>query len=65
VKLIVDKTLSRDERLAKVRPWRYDADKRIHAVLNEDQKKKLDQYEAGPHSEMHGNLSGTTPSPAH
>jgi Spy/CpxP family protein refolding chaperone len=60
-KLVLDKRLSREERLAKVRPQREKADKRIRAVLNEDEKRKLDQYEQGPHSEMHGNLSGTTP----
>lgn len=60
-KVVQNKRLSREERLAKVRPQREKADKRIRAVLNEDQKKKLDQYEQGPHSEMHGNLSGTTP----
>lgn len=60
-KVVQNKRLSREERLAKVRPQREKADKRIRAVLNEDQKKKLDQYEQGPHSEKHGNLSGTTP----
>lgn len=60
-KVVQNKRLSREERLAKVRPQREKADKRIRAVLNEDQKKKLDRYEQGPHSEMHGNLSGTTP----
>ena len=60
-KVVQNKRLSREERLAKVRPQREKADKRIRAVLNEDQKKKLDRYERGPHPEMHGNLSGTTP----
>jgi hypothetical protein len=32
-------------------------------LLNDDQKKKLDQYLAGPHAEMHGGLSGATPPP--
>jgi len=41
-----------------VRPQRYKADESIRAILNDDQKKKLDQYEQGPHSEMHSNLSG-------
>jgi TolA-binding protein len=60
-KLAQDKNLSHEERLAKVRPQRYKADERIRAILNDDQKKKLDQYEHGPHPEMHGNLSGATP----
>jgi hypothetical protein len=37
------------------------ADKKIREILSDDQKKKLDQYLQGPHSEMHGNLSGATP----
>ena len=62
-KLIQDERLSREERLAQVRPQREQADKKIRAYLNDDQKKKLDQYLAGPHHEMHGGLSGTTPPP--
>jgi Spy/CpxP family protein refolding chaperone len=60
-KLAQDKNLSHEERLAKVRPQRYKADERIRAILNDDQKKMLDQYEQGPHPEMHGNLTGATP----
>jgi len=63
LKLVRDKSLSQEERLAKVRPQRYKADKQIREILNDDQKKKLDQYLQGPHSEMHGNLSGATPPP--
>ena len=59
-KLMQDERLSREERLAKVRPQRMQADKNIRALLNDDQKKKLDQYLAGPHGEMHGGLSGAT-----
>jgi hypothetical protein len=58
LKLMQDTTLSREERLALVRPQRYKANEQIHEILSEDQKKKLDQYLGGPHSEMHGNLSG-------
>lgn len=57
--IIEDQTLSRDERLAKVRPHRLMADKKIREILSAEQKKKLDQYEAGPHPEMHGTLTGT------
>jgi hypothetical protein len=59
-RLMQDKSLSREERLTKVRPERYKADERIRADLNEEQKKKLDEYEQGPHSEVHGTLSGAT-----
>jgi hypothetical protein len=62
-KLMQDERLSREERLAKVRPQRKQADKKIRALLNDDQKKKLDQYLAGPHDEMHGGLSGATAPP--
>jgi Spy/CpxP family protein refolding chaperone len=63
-KLARDKNLSHEERLARVRPERYKADKQIREILSDDQKKKLDAYEQGPHPEMHGNLTGSAP-PAH
>ena len=62
-KLVQDKSLSREERLAEVRPHRYKADKQIREFLSDDQKKKLDRYLQGPHPEMHGSLSGATPPP--
>jgi Spy/CpxP family protein refolding chaperone len=62
-KLAQDKSLSHEERLAKVRPQRYKTDERIRAVLADDQKRKLDEYEHGPHPEMHGNLTGATQQP--
>ena len=62
--LIEDQELSREERLAKVRPERLMADKKMREILSDEQKKKLDQYEQGPHPEMHGTLSGTPKPPA-
>lgn len=62
-KLAQDKSLSHEERLAKVRPQRYKTDERIRAVLTDDQRRKLDEYEHGPHPEMHGNLTGATQQP--
>jgi Spy/CpxP family protein refolding chaperone len=62
-KLMQDERLSREERLTEVRPQRKQADKKIRALLNDDQAKKLDQYLAGPHPEMHGGLSGAMPPP--
>jgi len=59
-KLAQDKSLSHEERLAKVRPQRHKADEQIREILTDDQKKKLDSYEHGPHPEMHGNLTGAT-----
>ena len=63
-KLGQDKSLSHEERLNKVRPMRHKADEQIREFLSDDQKKKLDAYEQGPHPNMHGNLTGaTTPRP--
>jgi hypothetical protein len=62
--VIQDHTLSHEERLAKVRPQRLMADKKMREILSDEQKKKLDQYEKGPHPEMHGTLSGTAKPPA-
>lgn len=62
-KLMQDKNMSQEERLRNVRPRRYAADKSIRQVLNEDQRKKLDQYLQGPHPEMHGDLTGRTQKP--
>jgi hypothetical protein len=59
-KLAQDQSLFQEDRLAKVWPERYKADKQIRELLNDEQKKKLDAYEQGPHAEMHGNLNGAT-----
>jgi hypothetical protein len=63
-KLVEDENMPREERLNKVRPKRYKADKKICEILSDDQKKKLDLYLSGPHGEMHGNLSGATAPPS-
>ncbi len=63
VKIAQDRSLSREDRLAGVRPLRYKAHDQIRAMLNDEQKKKLEQYMQGPHPDMHGNLSGATSSP--
>jgi hypothetical protein len=63
IKISQDHNLSREERLAKVRPIRYRAHDQISAILNEEQKKKLEQFMQGPHAEMHGNLSRAASSP--
>lgn len=56
VKAVRDQSLSSQERLTNVRAERMRADKRMREVLTEDQKKKLDQVEQGPHPELHGNI---------
>ena len=63
LKLMQNSSLSNDQRLSKIRPERYKTRDEIRAVLNEDQKQKLDEYLQGPHSEMHGSITGTTPPP--
>lgn len=63
-KIAQDKSLSFQEQLAQVRPHRFEANKQLRDILSDDQKAKLDQYLAGPHSEIHGNLSGKTSSPS-
>ncbi len=63
VKISRDQSLSRDERLSRVRPLRYRAHDQIGEILNDQQRKKLEQYMQGPHPEMHGKLSGATSSP--
>jgi Spy/CpxP family protein refolding chaperone len=60
VKLMQDSSLTNEERLEKIRPQRYKARDEMRAVLNDDQKQKLDEYLQGPHNEMHGNLTGNT-----
>ena len=54
-KLEQDDGMSQEERMGKVRASREKADKKIREILNDDQKKKLDQLEHEPHSGLHGN----------
>jgi Spy/CpxP family protein refolding chaperone len=61
--LVRDKSLSREERLARMRPHRYKANQDIREILTDPQKGKLYQYLQGPHPEMHGSLSGAAPPP--
>jgi hypothetical protein len=58
VKLVHDENMSREERLDKVKDSRFAADKKIRAILNDDQKQKLDELEHEPHPELHGDLGG-------
>ena len=55
--------MSRDERMDNVRASRYKADRQVRKILNDDQKKKLDQLEQEPHPELHGNVNGSAPPP--
>lgn len=57
LKIAQDPSLSHDERMARVRPVRLKADQQIRQVLNDEQQKKLDQFEREPHPEMHADLN--------
>jgi hypothetical protein len=59
VKLVQDQSISSEARLSRVRDSRFAADNKIRTLLNDDQKKKLDQVEQGPHPELHGDLKGS------
>ncbi len=58
-KVMADPSLTQEERLEKIRPARYKTADQIRAVLTDDQKPKFEAYLAGPHPEMHGNLTGS------
>jgi len=60
-KIMQDKTISRDELLDKVRPLRMKANNQLREILSDDQKKKLDQYLAGTHPDMHVTLQPKAP----
>jgi hypothetical protein len=57
VQLVDDSSLSREDRLDKVKPYRMAVDKKLRAVLTDDQKQKLDQLEQEPHPELHGAIN--------
>jgi Spy/CpxP family protein refolding chaperone len=63
-KAVQDESISNDQRMANVGTARVKADKQIREILNDDQKKQLDQLEREPHPELHGNIKGTIPAPA-
>ncbi|QNI31314.1 hypothetical protein H7849_19810 [Alloacidobacterium dinghuense] len=50
-----DQSLSPEERHEKMKALHMKADKQAREILNDDQKKKLDQLEQEPHPELHGN----------
>lgn len=58
-KIMQDESMSREERMDNVRASHHEADKELRAILNDDQKKKLDQFEQEPHPEFHGNPTTT------
>lgn len=60
-KFTQDENMSHEELLSQVRVVREKADKDLRKILNDDQKKKLDELEHQPHPELHGDLNGTAP----
>jgi hypothetical protein len=62
-KLAADPSLTPEQRQAGMRPLFMKADKEVREILNDDQKKKLDDMEAQMHPELHGNPNGTASAP--
>jgi len=62
-KVMQDRSLTREERHARVRPIREKADQKLRVLLTDDQKKKLDELERALHAQMHGDASNPTPAP--
>lgn len=59
-KIMQEESMSHDERMDNVRNCHHQADKELRAILSDDQKKKLDQFEQEPHPEFRGNANGAT-----
>jgi Spy/CpxP family protein refolding chaperone len=59
-KVVDDASLSREERRARIRVIRSKADRDVREVLNDEQKKKLDQMEQES-PEMHDDMNRMTP----
>ena len=57
MKLVQEPKMPHHEYVSKLRDARYGADKKIRAILTDEQKKKLDQVEQEPHPELHGNVT--------
>jgi len=56
-KLMQNKNISGEERTSKLRAYHLKADKNIREILNDDQKRKLDQLEQDAHMDLHGNIN--------
>jgi hypothetical protein len=59
-KVMQKQRLSDQERTSKMRACHLRADTKLREILNDDQKKKLDQLEQDAHMELHGNVNGAT-----
>lgn len=56
VRLMHNDAVTSQERIAGIHAERLRADQRIRKILNDEQKKQLDQVEQEPHPELHGNI---------
>lgn len=56
LRFIRNDAMSTEERTDGVHAERIRADKRIRQILNDEQKKQLDEVEQEPHPELHGNI---------
>ncbi len=57
LKIAQDDSLSHEERTNRFRPIYEKADKQLREILNDEQKKKLDQFEQEHHPDMHSNAN--------
>jgi len=57
-KFMQDESMSPQERQDNVKAIRYKADRKLREILDDAQKKKLDQLEEEPHSGLHGDVHG-------
>jgi hypothetical protein len=60
-KVMQNQKISDQERTSKLRACHLRADKKMREILNDDQKKKLDQLEQDAHMDLHGNVNGARP----
>ena len=60
-KVMQNQKISDQERTSKLRTCHLRADTKLRQILNDDQKKKLDQLEEDAHMDLHGNINTTTP----
>lgn len=59
-KVMQNQKLSDQERTSKLRACHLRADTKLREILNDDQKKTLDQLEQDAHMDLHSNVSGGT-----
>jgi len=63
VALMHDESMSPDERMNRAKEVRFKADRKVRVVLDDEQKKKLDQLEEDFHPEQHADVHGAAAPP--